>query len=256
MAMLLIVPLVSMNAFAAGTVELKSYSSTVDPRGTVVILGKASGLTPYVPITLTVTDPSGKVIYNPKVSFDSTGNFKYTIQPTLPQFATGTFTVEATHKDLEKPVTFIFEVFPTGSVPSTGTSTSSTCTATELSAMGNCIPFTLTGATVASTTIDQKGKAIVIKISNSNEGTLTIKPDSKIISGIFLVLVDNEEWDDVTISGNEVTVMFPPGTEKIEFLGTSVIPEFGQIAALILVMSIAAIIFVTGKYKVLAFPKI
>lgn len=254
--MLLIIPLVSMNAFAAGTIELKSYTTTIDPKSSMIIIGKASGLTPYVPITLTVTDPSGKIIYSPKVSFDSTGNFKYQIQPTLPQFSTGTFIVEATHPDLEVPVQFQFEVFPVGSVPTSGSSTSSTCTASELSALGNCIPFTITGATVASSTIDTNSKAIVIKLSNSNDGTLTINPSSDIITGISMVLVDGQEWDDVTISGNEVTVMFPAGTEKIEVLGTSIIPEFGTIAALILVMSIAAIVFMTGKYKALGFPKI
>jgi predicted secreted protein with PEFG-CTERM motif len=256
MAMLLIFPLVSMNAFAAGTVELKSYTTTIDPRGSMVIIGKASGLTPFVPITLTVTDPSGKVIYSPTVSFDSSGNFKYTIQPTLPKFATGTFTVEATHRDLATPVTLTFEVHAVGSVPSSGTSTSSTCTASELSAMGKCMPFNISGATVSGSSIDKDSNAIVIKLATSNEGTLTINPSNEIIQGISLILVDGQQWDDVTISGNEVTVTFPAGTEKIEVLGTSVIPEFGTITALILVMSIAGIILMTRKHKSFVFPKI
>jgi predicted secreted protein with PEFG-CTERM motif len=254
MAMLLIIPLFSMNAFGAGSIELKSYNTSIDPKGTILVIGKASGLTPHIPIKLTVTDQSGKLIYSPNVEFDGSGNFKYHIQPTLPQFSTGTFSVEASHRDLEVPVQLQFEVFPTGSVPTSGSS--STCSASELSAMGNCIPYSISGATVSSSSIDQRSNAIVIKLSNSDEGTLTINPSTNIITGISLILVDGQEWDDVTISGNEVTVMFPAGTEKIEVIGTSVIPEFGTIAALILVMSIAGIIFMTGKYKTLAFPKI
>ena len=243
-----------MNAFGAGSIELKSYNTSIDPKGSILIIGKASGLTPHIPIKLTVTDQSGKLIYAPNVEFDSNGNFKYHIQSTLPQFSTGTFSVEATHRDLEVPVQLQFEVYAIGSVPPSGSS--STCSASELSAMGHCIPFSISGATVSSSSIDQSYNAIVIKLSNSDEGTLTINPSTNIIKGISLILVDGQEWDDVTISGNEVTVMFPAGTEKIEVIGTYVIPEFGTIAALILVMSIAGIVFMTGKYKALGFPKI
>lgn len=256
MAMLLIIPLFSMNAFGAGSIELKSYTTTIDPKGSILIMGKASGLTPHIPIKLTVTDQSGKLIYAPNVSFDGNGNFKYHIQPTLPQFSTGTFSVEATHRDLEMPVLLQFEVFPTGSVPTSGGSTSSTCTANELSAQGKCIPFSIAGATVSSSSIDKNSNAIVIMLSNSNQGSLNIKPSTDTIRGISTVLVDGKESKNVVINGNDVTVSFPPGTQKIEIIGTYVIPEFGPIVMVILVMSIAGIVFMTGKYKVLRFPKI
>jgi len=151
MAMLLILPLFSMNAFGAASIELKSYSTSIDQKGTILVIGKASGLTPHIPVKLTITDPSGKLIYAPNVPFDGDGNFKYHIQPTLPQFSTGTYTVEATHRDLEAPVQLQFDVYP---------------------------------------------------------------------------------------------------------VGTTIIPEFGPIVMVILVMSIAGIVFMTGRYKVLGFQKI
>jgi len=114
MAILLILPLFSMNAFGASSIELKSYSTTIDQRGTILVIGKATGLTPHIPVQLTVTDPSGKLIYSPSVPFDGDGNFKYHIQPTLPQFSTGTYTVKATHRDLAQPVQLQFQVYPVG----------------------------------------------------------------------------------------------------------------------------------------------
>lgn len=257
MAMLLIIPLVSMNAFGATpSLELKSYTSTTDPKASFLIIGTSSGLTPYIPIKLTVTDPSGKIIYSPNIKFNADGTFKYQIHPTLPQFTTGTFTVEATHQDLETPVTFQFEVLPVGSSPSSGSASSTTCTANELSAQGKCIPFSINGATVSSSSIDKNSKAIVIMLSNSNQGSLNIKPSTDTIKGISTVLVDGKASKNVVINGNDVTVSFPPGTQKIEVIGTYVIPEFGPIAMIILVMSIAGIVFMTGKYKALGFPKI
>jgi predicted secreted protein with PEFG-CTERM motif len=255
MAILLIIPLVSMNAFGAGTLELKSYNTTIDPKSTILILGTSSGLTPYIPIKLTVTDPSGKLIYSPNIKFESDGTFKYQIQPPIPQFTTGTYTVEASHQDLEVPVIIQFQVLPVGSATS-GSATSSTCTANQLSAQGKCIQFSINGATVSSSSIDTNTKAIVVMLSNSNQGSLNIKPSTDIIKGISTVLVDGKASRNVVINGNDVTVSFPPGTQKIEFIGTYVIPEFGQIAMIILVMSIAGIVFMTGKYKVLGFPKI
>jgi len=256
MAMLLILPLFSMNAFGIASIELKSYNTSIDPKGSILVIGKASGLTPHIPIKLTVTDQSGKLIYAPNIPFDGDGNFKYHIQPTLPQFSTGTFTVEASHRDLEVPVQFQFDVLLTGGAPNSGVSTSAKCAVTELNAQGHCIPYNINGATVLSSSLDTNTKSIVIKLSNSNEGTLTIKPSTDIIKGISMILVDGQEWDDVTITGNDVTITFPAGTETIEVLGTYVIPEFGPIAVVILVMSIAGIVFMTGKYKALGFPKI
>jgi predicted secreted protein with PEFG-CTERM motif len=70
-----------------------------------------------------------------------------------------------------------------------------------------------------------------------------------------MVLVDGEEWDDVEINGNEVTVMFLAGAETIEIIGTFVIPEFGTIAALVLVVAITSIILISAKNKQIFIPK-
>jgi len=70
-----------------------------------------------------------------------------------------------------------------------------------------------------------------------------------------MVLVDGEEWDDVEINGNEVTVSFPAGTEEIEIIGTFAIPEFGTIAALILAVAIISIIAVSAKTRLNIIPK-
>ncbi|MDH3854240.1 MAG: PEFG-CTERM sorting domain-containing protein, partial [Nitrosopumilus sp.] len=72
---------------------------------------------------------------------------------------------------------------------------------------------------------------------------------------IFMVLVDGEEWDDVEIVANKVTVMFPAGAETIEIIGTYVIPEFGTIAAMILAVAIISIIAVSAKSRLSIIPR-
>lgn len=97
---LIMAPFLSFNAFGQmASIEISSYESNIGPSGKILVLGTINGATPYVPVKLTVTDPSGNVIYAPNVAFDGNGNFKYMINPTLPQFAMGTYTVTASHKD-------------------------------------------------------------------------------------------------------------------------------------------------------------
>jgi predicted secreted protein with PEFG-CTERM motif len=238
--------MVTMNVFGEASIELKSYNTSIDPNGNVLVIGKISGATPYIPVKLTISDPSGKTIYSPNVEFDGNGNFKYLIKPTLPQFSLGTYTVEATHSDLAAPVQLQFEVSSTTGIK---------CTVNELDVQGSCIPYSISGASVSSSLINTKDKSIVIMLSNSNGGTLNIKPSSQIIRGISSVLIDGQESDNVIVNGNDITITFPAGAEKIEVIGTFVIPEFGPIAMLILGISIIGIVFMTGKYKIIQFPK-
>ena len=46
-----------------------------------------------------------------------------------------------------------------------------------------------------------------------------------------------------------LVIPFYNGSEEIEIIGTFVIPEFGTIAAMILVVAIVSIIVITSKIK-------
>ena len=248
---LLILPIGTMNVFGEASIELKSYNTSIDPNGNVLVIGKISGAAPHIPVKLTISDPAGNTIYSPNVEFDGSGNFKYLIRPPLPQFSLGTYTVEATHRDLETPVQLQFEVLSSG-----GVSPGVNCTGNELDVQGYCMPYSIIGASVTSVSLNPQSKSIVISLSNSGAGSLNIKPSTSIIKGISSVLVDGEKAENVIINGDDLTIMFPEGTSEIEIIGTAVIPEFGPIAIVILGMSIIGIVFITGRYKVFGFPKI
>ena len=48
---------------------------------------------------------------------------------------------------------------------------------------------------------------------------------------------------------------FSYGSEEIEIIGTFVIPEFGTIAGLVLVLAITSIIIISAKNKQIFIPK-
>jgi len=52
-----------------------------------------------------------------------------------------------------------------------------------------------------------------------------------------------------------LTIPFEAGSEKIEIIGTQIVPEFGQIAALVLVIAIISIIAVSAKTGLRFMPK-
>ncbi len=129
------------------------------------------------------------------------------------------------------------------------------CGRNELVASGQCIPYSIEGATVTSASFNKDDKSLRLVLNANDDGMITVNPSTDAIRGIFMVLVDGEEWDDVEINGNEVIVSFLAGTEEIEIIGTFAIPEFGTIAALILAVAIISIIAVTAKTRLNVIPK-
>ena len=209
------------------------------------------------PVTITVISPLNSIVTIDQInvvnrSFETTLNtagamWKYD----------GTYTIKVNYGTAEKSNSAKVEL--TGGVAyETNYQTPTTnkqCSAMELSANGQCIPFTISGGTVTSATLNTNDNSIVIMINAEEDGTLTINPSTTVQKGIFMVLVDGEEWDDVEIVANKVTIMFPAGAETIEVIGTFVIPEFGTIAAMILAVAIISIIAVSAKSRLSIIPR-
>jgi predicted secreted protein with PEFG-CTERM motif len=118
------------------------------------------------------------------------------------------------------------------------------------------VPYEISGGVVTNAAVNIDNNSIVINIVADDDGVLIVSPSESTQEGIFMVLVDGEEWDDVTINGNEVTVMFPAGAEEIEIIGTFVVPEFGTITAMILAISIISIIAISAKSRFNIVPRI
>ena len=52
-----------------------------------------------------------------------------------------------------------------------------------------------------------------------------------------------------------LTIPFSYGSEEIEIIGTFVIPEFGTIAGLVLILAITSIIIISAKNKQIFYSK-
>ncbi len=124
-----------------------------------------------------------------------------------------------------------------------------------ISGAKDVIPYDITGGAITGSIINLDNNSIVLNLSADDDGTLTISPSESTQSGIFMVLVDGEEANDAEIDGNTVTIPFLAGTETIEIIGTFVIPEFGTIAMMILLVSIVSIIAISAKSRLSIIPR-
>jgi predicted secreted protein with PEFG-CTERM motif len=56
--------------------------------------------------------------------------------------------------------------------------------------------------------------------------------------------------------GNTLHIDYVAGTEKIEIVGSHVVPEFGTIAMIVLAVAIISIIAITAKTRTTLIPKL
>jgi len=92
-----------------------------------------------------------------------------------------------------------------------------------------------------------------------DDGELKITLNSDIITpfddGSYFVLINSEEVEFEQM-GNTLHIEYGAGTEKIEIVGSHVVPEFGTIAMIILAVAIVSIIAITTKTKISLIPKL
>jgi len=115
------------------------------------------------------------------------------------------------------------------------------------------------GASVTSITANADDDSVIIVIDAIDDGTLSVQLDDKIIKafddGSYFVLIDNEEVE-FEQSGNNLTIPYEAGNERIEIVGSYAVPEFGTIAMIILAVAIVSIIAITAKTRMTLIPKL
>ena len=172
----------------------------------------------------------------------------------------GTYTIKVLYGSEARSAETTFEFSSTG-VP-TPRPTGPTI---EVGDTGSMLSYQIVGGSVTSVMEDFDAKSLIVKISTTSDGELTITLPRNVIDAKigdadddFFVLVDGEEvefTESKTASDRTLTIPFPDGAEEIEIIGTFVIPEFGAIAALILAVAIVSIIAISSKTRLNVLPK-
>lgn len=89
------------------------------------------------------------------------------------------------------------------------------CPETQVPMAKTCSSFTITGATVKTSSYDVSSKTVSVLIDSYSDGKFTVP---LFASSIPFVLADNEEMDDVQFSANILSIEFYSGTSNIEII--------------------------------------
>jgi len=197
----------------------------------------------FNPITITVTNHIGNLVAVEQITPNPNGDFTFQFNTASDLWQKdGSYIIKAQSGAENR--SFKTDVMLTGG----GIGQVAGCNNNQFSASGNCISYSISGATVNSASINPVEKSLLIYVTtDEGGGTITLNPSRDIINGISVVMLDDQESNTAAIQGNSITIMLPDGTEKIEIKGTFVIPEFGHLAILILTITITSIIIWSQK---------
>jgi len=266
-ASLILLPFVGGESFAQSnqvltvTTEKESYAAG-EP---VEVLGLVDIILAETDALIRVVSPMGNMIHLAQVDVESDGSFSETISTSIggKWKETGTYTIMVNYGENSTQVEFEY-----GGMMSAGVQTTPEFAMEENEKMSQTImiedhslDYELTCAEIQSMTPDTEMKSMIIAIKTDCDGELTITLPKDVIDtdeNGFFVLVDGDETNHKASSVGEfwtLTIPFSYGSEEIEIIGTFVIPEFGTIAALVLVVAISSILIISAKNKQIFIPR-
>lgn len=121
------------------------------------------------------------------------------------------------------------------------------------------INYTITGATISDIQVNTQETSLVILINSTSDGNLVIDMPRSLIdakAGVnddnFIVLVDDtyaKSHETKTDTDRTLSIAFAGGTERIEIIGTQVLPEFGSVSVAIFAISVVSIVAISARSR-------
>jgi len=240
---------------------------------TIEVNGAVKNYNERFQVTLAVISPQGNRVNIQQLEVDpETNRYSTTINTAGPlwnydgrytievQYGVGSGASNKAHVDLVGSgiTNPIREAMPE---EETGAMMERECAANELAVGDDCVRYTISGGSVtgASTSFAGQGggTSMLITLDAMEPGTLTVSPDRPACTADdgYIVLVDGQEWDDYNVLTDSIAVSLNAGASSVEIIGACVVPEFGALAAVILVVAVAAAIVATGRGRAGIMPK-
>jgi len=242
-------------------IVISTDKSSYSDGETIIVSGQVRELLSGFPVTLQVIAPNGNrvTVEQLDVGVDKMFNVELTAGGPLWK-ASGEYTITVLYGTEARTAETTFEFGGSTGGPGGGP------TGPTIDVEGYLVGYSITGGSIVSITADVDANSLIIEISTTSDGELTVALPRALIDAVlengdddeFFVLVDAEERDfgeEKTDTHRTLTIAFEDGTEEIEIIGTFVIPEFGAIAALILAVAIISIIVVSAKTRLSLIPR-
>ena len=211
----------------------------------------------FNPVTITVTNPIGNIVAVEQITPNSDGSF-------IVKFNTASNLWSSDGMYIIKSQSGSDRIFKNKiELSSLGIGNLSQCTLSDITVHGNnggqyCIPYSATGETTGvAGSINTQTKTLTLDTRGKGIETITIELPRYILDSQsngedsdFVILFNgkptNFEEGDSTSEYRLLTISIAPDRRgQIEIIGTSVVPEFGTIVGLTLVVTLIAVIAIS-----------
>jgi hypothetical protein len=230
----------------AQAVTIEADKSAYKGGDTVTLSGTVGPVQAGTPVVLQISNPI-KAVYRlvqVPVAADGSWNYDFKIGGVLG--TRGEYTAEAIYRGQQAETTFYFTARETRIAQMQAADL-------QIDGRGYDIGYMIDGGEVTNITADPDSTTLTVKIEQTENGTLTIElprivVDAKSDRGDdadYTVVIDGSEtvFEEETSNGSRTLIIdLPAGAQTVEITGTTMVPEFGVIAALMLaVLMVAAV---------------
>ena len=246
------------------TTDKSSYSEG----DVILVTGEVKDRYSGLQISVIMSDSNGNRVGLAQIEVDGDKKFSHEFRAGGLMRIAGTYTIEVQYGSESNTAEASFEFGGvTPPPPVTEYPLGITEKTVKVEGADDLVTYEITNGRILSIT-PTEANSLVVSIETTGDGSITLTIPRTVLestdsvtgedSDVF-VLVDYEESDDyditTTSTDRTITVEFAEGTEEIELIGTWVIPEFGTIAAMILVVAIVSVIAVSAKSKLSIIPR-
>lgn len=241
----------TLPAFAESLISVKTDANSYKEGETIVISGKVSTIITGTPVTMQIFGQDNLVDIA-QITVAEDGNYSHTVRAEGPLWSkAGEYTIRVSFGEGNIAETqFTFS-------PKTETSETKTFEVDAGSHGTFDVEYSIEGGTIKDMLVDEEIFALIVIIESTDDGSISLEIPRYALDAkkqdetddIFIIIIDGIEapyQETITESDSRViTINFEQGDSDIEIIGTTIIPEFGTIAMMILAIGIITTIFVT-----------
>ncbi len=237
--------------------SIKTDDNNYDEGDTIVISGNVGIVIADTPVLIQIIH-EGAIIEIAQITVAQDGSFTKTVLAEKPAWKNeGEYLIKAFYQDQVVEIEFSYS--PKTEIPETRK-------IFEVDAGGHGtfdVEYSIKGGTVKDMVVDPDSFAIIVQIESPDEGTITLdlprefigaeKQDGK--DDTFIILIDGIEvpYQESLVHPDSrvLTINFEEGDLDIEIIGTYVVPEFGTIVMMVLIVGIMTVILASrSKFQI------
>lgn len=248
---LILLIIFTLPVFAESLISVETDANSYKEGETIVISGKVSTIITGTPVTMQIFSQDNLVDIA-QITVAEDGNYSHTVRAEGPLWSkAGEYTIRVSFGEGNIAETqFTFS-------PKTETSETKTFEVDAGSHGTFDVEYSIEGGTVKDMLVDEEIFALIVIIESTDDGSISLEIPRYALDAkkqdetddIFIIIIDGIEapyQETITDSNSRViTINFEQGDSDIEIIGTTIIPEFGTIAMMVLVIGIITTILVT-----------